>query len=193
LALLQNPPKRGGKEDKLMDNKKSFVQAVALLAFITLTGWSCSPGYGVSNVEDTTPTAQIYRSDEWGVSFQYPAGWQYREYREMIEGEEEITLAFSDTPLPETLPPEPIFPVMVFRDSRTVDEVAAIHADAISIENSTLGGRIIKVVTRYSDILEANYSIYLVPLQVGSIHFLPLDARYISVAESMISTLSETE
>jgi len=61
-----------------MDNKKSFVQAVALLAFITLTGWSCSPGYGVSNVEPADTSADIpgdwqtYRNVELGFEFRYP-------------------------------------------------------------------------------------------------------------------------
>lgn len=175
-----------------MENKKTFVLVASLLAVLALGGWSCS-GYGVNNNEDMSSRPEIYQSGEWGVSFEYPAGWQNREYREIVEGEEIVTLAFSDQELPETLPPEPLFPIMISRDARTVDEIAAVHADAVSTENVTLGGRSVKVVTRYSDILEANYRIYLVPLRDGSMQFLPLDARYVSTAENMIATLAETE
>jgi len=82
---------------------------------------------------------------------------------------------------------------MVSRDTRTINEAATAHADAISISDTTLGGRPTKVVTRYSDILEQNYSIYLVALGSGSMKFLPMDTRYVVIAESMISTLTETE
>jgi hypothetical protein len=173
---------------------KTFAGLIVLvLSLVALTGWSCGQGYGVSNWEDTAPTAKTYQNDEWGVRFQYPNGWQYREYRETIEGEEIVTLAFSDQELPETLPPEPLFPIMISRDARNVDEIVAIHADAISIEDKNMGGMMVKAITRYSDILEQNYPIYVVSLPGGSMQVLSLDARYTAIAESMISTLVETE
>ncbi len=177
-----------------MQNRKLSVLFVFVFAALALSGWSCGNGYGVNNNEpETSGGPQTYQNSEWGVSFQYPEGWQYREYRETIEGAEIVTLAFSDTSLPETLPPEPVFPIMVSRDVRTISEAAVAHADAISISDTTLGGRSAKIVTRYSEILEQNYSIYLIALGSGSIKFLPMDTRYVSVAESMINTLTERE
>lgn len=169
--------------------KKGIVCVAALVGALMLVGWGCGNGYAVNN----EPIVQTYRNEGWGVNFIYPTGWQYHEYRETVEGEELVTLAFSDQELPETLPPEPLFPIMVTRDSRTVDEIAAVHVDAVSTEDSTLGGRSVKVVTRYSDILEANYRIYVVPLRAGSMQFMPLDGRYVPTAENMITNLTETE
>ena len=197
--LFNNPaeggekvPQECGTRRRVM--KKGIVSVVALLGALVLVGWGCGNGYSVSNWEpDTGGQPQTYESSEWGVNFTYPGGWQYREYRETVEGEEIVTLAFSDQELPETMPPEPLFPIMVTRDSRTVDEVTAVHADAISDEDATFGGRSAKVITRYSDILETNYRIYVVPLRGGSIQFVPLDASYVSIAENMITNLTETE
>lgn len=66
-----------------MSNKKTSILAAALLAALALTGWSCSGGYGVSNVEpdtagettDATADWQTYRDDTYGVEFKYPQGW----------------------------------------------------------------------------------------------------------------------
>ncbi len=197
--------------------KKGIVCVAAIVGALVLVGWGCgqrsaAPTDTNSDTNDVSETSSDsvpevasdttgeipagwmeYRNEGWGVNFIYPTGWQYHEYSETVEGEEIVTLAFSDQELPETLPPEPLFPIMVTRDSRTVDEVAAVHVDAVSTEDSTLGGRSVKVVTRYSDILEANYRIYVVPLRAGSMQFMPLDVRYVPTAENMITNLTETE
>jgi hypothetical protein len=213
----------GGKKGRLFNNsarggeggskvKKKIVSFVAILGALVLVGWGCGQRTATptdtgtdTSVSETTPEminevadetsagTQTYQSGEWGVIFTYPGSWQYHEYRETVEGEEIVTLVFSDQELPEAMPPEPLFPIMVTRDSRTVNEVAAVHTDAVSTEDSTLGGRLVKVITRYSDILEANYRIYVVPLRTGSMQFVPLDARYIPTAEDMIANLTETE
>ncbi len=197
--------------------KKGIVLVTAIVSALVLVGWGCgrnsaapadtnSDTNEVSETSsDNTPegtsdtTGEIpagwteYRNAGWGVNFIYPIGWQYKEYSETVEGSEVVTLAFSDQTLPETMPPEPLFPIMVTRDSRTADEVAAVHTGAVSTEATTLGDRSVKVITRYSDILEANYRIYVVPLRVGSMQFVPLDMRYISTAENMITNLTEVE
>ena len=174
-----------------MCNKIAFV---TILAVLLLTGWSCGQGYGVSNVEDIASTGQTYRNDEWGVSFTYPNDWQYREYRETIEGVEETTLAFSVTPLPETLPPEPIFPVTVFHDARTVDDIAATYIDVVSSENIVLGEKTARKVVYFSNMLEQNDTVYLVPLRSGALKFFALqEANYPTVTENMITTITETE
>jgi hypothetical protein len=174
---------------------KTFAGLIALvLSLVALTGWSCGQGYGVSNWEDTAPTAKTYQNDEWGVRFQYPNGWQYREYRETIEGREEVTLAFSDTTLPADIPPEPIFPVTVFIDVRTVDAITATYAEVVSSEDITLGGKTVKKIVYFSNMLEQNDIVYLAPLNSGTLKFFILqEADYPTIAENMINTLVETE
>lgn len=183
-----------------MDNKKSFILVASLLATLAFTGWSCGQGYSVSNWEPETGTndtgnqPQTYRNDEWGVSFQYPAGWQYREYRETVEGTEIVTLAFSDQELPETLPPEPSFPVMVFRGEGTIEGAMSDYTEAVSTDEVTIGSRAAKKVVYYSDFLEQNEIVYLTPLRSGFLKFfVPEDTSRVSVAENMISTITETE
>jgi hypothetical protein len=209
---LFNNPAKGGKGEWKM--KKGIVCVVAMIGALVLVGWGCGSRTAAptdtnsdTNVsdssQDNTPevasdaTGEVpagwteYRSEGWGVNFAYPVGWQYEEYRETVEGEEVVTLVFSDQELPGTLPPEPLFPIMVFYDVRTVDEITAVYRDAISIENMVLGGKDVKVVTLYSDILEQNYRIYVVPLRDGVIKFMPLDASYVSTTETMIASLTE--
>lgn len=184
-----------------MGSKKTSIMVAAILAALVLSGWSCGGGAGMTNTEpetypevpDTTADWQTYRNTDWGVLFRYPASWNYREYVETIEGEEITTLAFSDQELPETLPPEPSFPIMVSRDDRTVDEVVAVHTDAISVETSTVREDQTKIITRYSDIMEANYRIYLTPLRIGSIQFVSFSVNYDSIVEDMVDSIIETE
>lgn len=171
--------------------------AVALFLLV-LVGWSCGGGAGISNAppdaSDTTVGWQTYRNDEWGVSFQYPADWQYREYRETIEGEGVVTLAFSDQELPETLPPEPSFPIMIFREDGVAESAMPDYVDAVSTEDVVFGSRIVKKIIYYSELIEQNDRVYLVPLRNSFLRlFVPDGTSYISVAENMIATLSETE
>jgi len=188
--------------------KKGIVFVAFLLGVLVLVGWGCGQNSAApadtnldTNVSETssdnTPEVPAgwteYRNERWGVNFVYPTDWQYQEYSETVEGEEIVTLAFSDQELPETLPPEPLFPIMVFRDERTTDEIVAVYDDAISIENMTLGGKVVKVVTLYSDILEQNYRIYIVPMRTGVIEFMPLDTTHVSTTETMIVNLTERE
>jgi hypothetical protein len=203
----------GGEGEKKM--KKGIVCVVVMLGALALVGWGCGKNSATptdtssdtNEVSDSSQdnTSEItsdttgevpagwteYRNEGWGVNFVYPVGWQYKEYSETVEGEEVVTLAFSDQELPGTMPPEPLFPIMVFRDARTVDEIMAVYRDAISIENMVLGGKDVKVVTLYSDILEQNYRIYVVPLRDGVIKFMPLDASYVSIPETMVASLTE--
>jgi hypothetical protein len=182
-------------EDKNMGSKKTSIFSAAMLAVIVMTGWSCSGGTGFNNNEpDTISGPKTYRNSDWGVSFQYPAGWNYREYQEVIEGEEITTLAFSDQELPETLPPEPLFPIMVSVDSGTVEDAMLDYTDAVSTEDVTLGSRVVKKVIYYSNILEQNDRIYLAPLRSGILRVLVADNTiYVTAAETMIATLTETE
>ncbi len=175
--------------------KKGIVSVVALLGALVLTGWGCGNGYSVSNWEpDTANQSEIYQSGEWGVNFTYPADWQYREYRETVEGEEFVTLAFSDQELPETMPPEPLFPIMVFRDAGTVEGALSDYTDAVSTEDVTLGSRVVKKIIYYSNILEQNDRVYLVPLRSGILRvFVPDGTSYVATAENMIATLAEIE
>ena len=178
-----------------MKTKKLFGFFVFALVALALTGWSCGNGYAVNNNEpDTANQPQTYSNSDWGVSFQYPAGWQYREYRETVDGREEVTLAFSSRALPETLPPEPVFPVTVFRDARIMDDVAAGYTSVVSNENVMLGGKTAKKIIYFSNMLEQNDTVYLVPLRSGTLKFFALqEADYPAVSEAMISTVTETE
>jgi hypothetical protein len=201
-----NNPAKGGKGGWEM--KKGIVFVAFLLGVLVLVGWGCGQNSAApadtnldTNVSETssdnTPEVPAgwteYRNERWGVNFVYPTDWQYQEYSETVEGEEIVTLAFSDQELPETLPPEPLFPIMVFRDTRTVTEIVTVYDDAVSIEDMTLGGKVVKVVTLYSDILEQNYRIYIVPIQSGVIKFMPLDNSFVSTVETMIVNLTEVE
>lgn len=178
-----------------MGSKNTSIMTAALLAALVFVGWGCGNGTGVNNNEpDTVSGPQTYRNSEWGVSFQYPAGWNYREYRETIEGEEVVTLAFSDQELPETLPPEPSFPVMVFRGDGTVEDAMSDYTETVSVEDVALGGRTTKKVVYYSEFLEQNEVVYLTSLRSGFLRFFaPEGTSRVSVAENMISTITETE
>lgn len=175
-----------------MNKRISIVSFVALLAVLVFAGWSCGNGYAVSNNEDTGSPPQTYRNDAWGVSFTYPAGWQYREYRETVDSGEVVTLAFSDQELPETLPPEPSFPIMIFHESGTVEGAISDYADAVSTEDVTLGSKTVKKIVYYSDFLGQNDRVYLVPLDDGILRlFVPDGTSYVSIAENMIATIAE--
>lgn len=178
-----------------MKAKKSYALIAVISAALMLSGWSCGNGYSVSNNQpDTGNGPQTYANSGWGVSFQYPAGWQYREYSETIEGQEVTTLAFSDQELPDTLPPEPSFPVMVFRGEGMVETAMSDYVDASSVDDVTIGSKTAKKVIYYNDFLEQNEIVYLTPLRSGFLKFfVPEGTSQVSVAENMISTLSETE
>lgn len=178
-----------------MGSKKTSIFSAAILAVIVMTGWSCSGGTGFNNNEpDTISGPQTYQNSDWGVSFQYPAGWNYREYQEVIEGEEVTTLAFSDQELPETLPPEPSFPIMVFYGDGTVGDAMSDYTEAISAEDITLESRPAKKVVYYSEFLEQNEVVYLTSLRSGFLRFfVPEGTGHVAVTENMISTLTETE
>ena len=185
---LFNNPAEGGKGEKKM--KKGIVLVMAIVGALVLVGWGCGNGYAVNN----EPIVQTYNNEAWGVRFTYPTGWQYHEYRETVEGEELVTLAFSDQELPETLPPEPLFPIMVFRDTGTVESAASGYTDVVSSEDVTLGGRIVKKIIYYSNILEQNDRVYLTPLRDGILKlFVPDGTSHVSTAEAMIANLTETE
>lgn len=172
-----------------MERKTAFA-VLLLLGVLVLTGWGCRQ----ERVSPTAPEMKTYRNEEWGVSFTYPADWQYREYRETVEGEEIITLAFSDQELPETLPPEPSFPIMMFREDGTVESAMSDYAESVYGGDVTLGDRVVKKIVYYSNLLEQNDVVYLIPLHSGFLRlFVPDGTRYVSIAENMIINLAETE
>ncbi|MFA5129122.1 MAG: hypothetical protein WC445_04165 [Patescibacteria group bacterium] len=204
----------GGKGEWKM--KKGIMLVTALVGVLVLVGWGCGNSAAPTdtnsdmNVSETSSdsvpevtsdtTGEIpagwteYRNEQWGVNFIYPAGWQYQEYSETVEGEEVATLAFSDQELPETLPPEPLFPIMVFRDARTVESAMSDYTEAVAAEDITLGSRVVKKIIYYSNILEQNDRVYLIPLRDGILKlFVPDSASYVSTAETMIANLTETE
>lgn len=197
--------------------KKGIVFVAFLLGVLVLVGWGCGQNSAApadtnldTNVSETssdnTPEATSdmtgevpagwteYRNEGWGVNFIYPTDWQHQEYSETVEGEEIVTLAFSDQELPEILPPEPLFPIMVFHDTGTVESVMADYTDVVSSEDVTLGSRVVKKIIYYSNILEQNDRVYIVPLR-GSILrvFVPDGTSYVSTAETMIVNLTEIE
>lgn len=177
-----------------MKTRNSYALLAVIAAALALSGWSCGNGYSVSNNNDAGSQPQTYQNSEWGVSFSYPAGWQYREYRETIDGQEETTLAFSDQALPDTLPPEPLFPVTVFYDTGTVDDIVATYTDAVSVEDVMLGGKTVKKVVYFSNMLDKNDTVYVAPLRNGSLKFFSLqEVDYPAVTESMISSITENE
>ncbi|MFA6271277.1 MAG: hypothetical protein WC657_08815, partial [Candidatus Paceibacterota bacterium] len=135
-----------------------------------------------------------YENTRWGVNFIYPTGWQYHEYGETVEGEEVVTLAFSDQELPVTMPPEPLFPIMIFHDAGTVEGAMSDYTDVVSAEDTTFGGRIVKKIIYYSNILEQNDRVYLIPLRDGILRLFVSDGTsYVPTAESMITNLTEIE
>jgi hypothetical protein len=195
-----------GKKGRLFNNPEAVGEGgskmkkgiVVLFGVLALCGWSCGNGYAISNNNgsDTSSQPQTYQNSEWGVSFTYPAGWQYHEYRETIDGQEEVTLAFSDSsdPLPDTLPPEPSFPIMIFHESGTVEGATSDYTDAVSVEDVTLGVRVVKKIIYYSDMLGQNDRVYLIPVRDGILRlFVPDGTDYVSIAENMITNLAETE
>lgn len=180
--------------------KRVFV-VLALVGALALVGWSCAPKTAVPDAgEDVGPDAgqdagipegwKEYRNEEWGVSFWYPSDWFSREYREVIEGKEVLITAFSDESLFDTLPPQPVFPISVFYKTKTVDEVAAIYTEAISVDNLTIGETMVKKIVYFSDLLNQNDLVYLVPLERNTLQFFVYDEpEYVSVAENMIATI----
>jgi hypothetical protein len=175
--------------EKSMKGKNVFA-VLLLLGVLVLTGWGCRQ----ERVSPTAPEMKTYRNEEWGVSFTYPIDWQYREYRETVEGKESVTLAFSDQELPETLPPEPLFPITVFREDGTVENAMSDYAEVVSLEDVTLGSRVIKKIIYYSDLLGQNDRVYLIPLRNGFLRmFVPDATNYVPIAENMITTITEIE
>lgn len=198
--------------------KKGIVLATMLLGALVLVGWGCgqrsaapadtnSDTHEVSETSsDSTPEATSdttgevpagwieYENMTWGVNFIHPEGWQYREYRETVEGEEVVTLVFSDQELPGALPPEPLFPIMVFRDTGTVESAMSDYTEVVSAEDVTLGSRVVKKIIYYSNILEQNDRVYLVPLRGGILRiFVPDGTSYVSITETMVVNLTEVE
>ena len=198
--------------------KKGIVCVVAMIGALMLVGWGCGKNPAAptdtnsdtnevsDSSQDNTPevtsdtTGEVpagwteYRNEGWGVNFAYPTGWQYKEYSEAVEGEEVVTLVFSDQTLPEIMPPEPLFPIMVFRDTGTVESTMSDYTDAVSAEDVTLGRRVVKKIIYYSNILEQNDRVYLIPLRDGILKLFVSDgSSYVSTAETMIANLTETE
>ncbi|MFA5413512.1 MAG: hypothetical protein WC348_03155 [Patescibacteria group bacterium] len=211
-----NNPASSGEGEKKM--KKGIVFVVAIIGALVLVGWGCGKNSvaptdtnsdtnevsdsSQDNTPEVTPdaTGEVpagwteYENMRWGVNFIYPTGWQYHEYGETVEGEEVVTLAFSDQELPGTLPPEPLFPIMIFRDTGTVENAMADYTDVVSSEDVTLGSRAVKKIIYYSNILEQNDRVYIVPLRDGVLRvFVPDGTSYVSTAENMIANLTEVE
>lgn len=146
-------------------SKTMFV--IFTLALLIIIGWGCKSSIPPeatdtgSEATDTTADWQTYRNEEWGVSMIHPTNWHVREDVQEAEGARELTVFFNDNPIPDPLPPQPVFLVTLSVIPDTLSNVVEAYQPLVEQSTREITGRTATRIVYFSDLLNMNDVVYL--------------------------------